>query len=315
MTIMKCSGRRCRTAVGGRGGCTCSCRGINHGIGRIDWASNPISSDYQNAKKKASKDLNELREISKPKKLPSQSKKLPSQHSVQILQEYIRTVEIVTWLKNNPTDLQLIEKLCEEFQKAATKAIKELPKKQIERFSDHFWCDFFASLVYWIDQVQDAEEQIKQFIASQISDTLVDAVFDYIKDSRTSSHGNSLGTRQKNLVKATRDDKDKQAGLTDECLKDIVTAVLVASFKSYSSPLNSTIKNIKVHFQVLALLLCPDPESHKRVWDYCLAPLFAAQCAQGVKDILTNKNIFIPDTDIWDFPNANAPKTTVSYIN
>lgn len=307
MTIMNCSGRRCRTAVGGRGGCTCSCGGINHGIGRIDWASNPKSSDYQNAKKKASKDLNELRAISKPKMLPSQ-------HSVQILQEYIRTVEIVTWLKNNPTDLQLIEKLCKEFQKAATKAIKGFPKKQIERFSDHFWCDFFASLVYWIDQVQDAEEQIKQFIASQISDTLVDAVFDYIKDSRTSSHGNSLATKPANLVKATRDDKDKQAGLTDECLKDIVTAVLVASFKSYSSPLDSTIKNIKVHFQILALLLCPDPESHKRVWDCCLAPLFAAQCAQGLKNILTKKNILIPVSDTWDFPNANTPTTPVPYI-
>ncbi len=307
MTIMNCSGRRCRTAVGGRGGCTCSCGGINHGIGRIDWASNPKSSDYQNAKKKASKDLNELRAISKPKMLHSQ-------HSVQILQEYIRTVEIVTWLKNNPTDLQLIEKLCKEFQKAATKAIKGFPKKQIERFSDHFWCDFFASLVYWIDQVQDAEEQIKQFIASQISDTLVDAVFDYIKDSRTSSHGNSLATKPANLVKATRDDKDKQAGLTDECLKDIVTAVLVASFKSYSSPLDPTIKNIKVHFQILALVLCPDPESHKRVWDCCLAPLFAAQCAQELKNILTKKNILIPVSDTWDFPNANTPTTPVPYI-
>lgn len=294
--------------MGGRGGCTCSCGGVNHGVGRIDWASNPTSNDYQNAQIKACKHLNGLKKISKPKVLPSQ-------HSVRILQEHIRTVEIVTWLiNNNQSELQPIEKLREEFQKAATKAIKELPKKQIERFSDHFWCDFFASLVYWIDQVQDAEEQIKQFIASQISDTLVDAVFDYIEDSRKSSYGNSLATKPGNRVKATRDYKDKQAGLTDECLKDIVTAVLVASFKSYSSPLDSTIKNIKVHFQVLALLLCPDPESHKRVWDYCLAPLFAAQCAQGLKDILTNKNIFIPVSDTWDPPNANTPTTPVPYI-
>ncbi|MDT7510587.1 hypothetical protein [Bifidobacterium sp. H6bp9] len=294
--------------MGGRGGCTCSCGGVNHGIGRIDWASNPTSSDYQNAQIKACKRLNGLKKISKPKVLPSQ-------HSVRILQEHIRTVEIVTWLiNNNQSGLQPIEKLRKEFQKAATKAIKELPKKQIERFSDHFWCDFFASLVCWIDKEQDAEEQINQFIAGQISDTFVDAVFKLIKDSRETSYGNSLATKPGNRVKTTRDYKDSQAGLTKKCLKDIVTAVLVASFKSYSSSLDSAIKNIKVHFQVLALLLCPDPESHKLVWDHCLAPLFAAQCAQGLKDILTNKNIFIPVLDTWDSPNANTPTTPVSYI-
>lgn len=284
---MICSGRGCRTAVGGRGGCLCSCGGVNHGIGRIDWASNPKSNKYRNAKLKATSDANDLKRISK-------SMVLPPQGSVRIIQEYIRTVEIVTWLINNPAELQQIKKLYNAFQNAMTNTIKELPKKQLERLSDHFWCDFFASLVYLIDQAQITVSQI----VSQVSNTLINTVFDYIKDTRGSSYGNALATKPGNRVRDTRDKRDSLEGLTNSLLKKIVTNALVASFKCYSPPLD--INSIKMQFQILALLLCPDPESHKLVWNQCFAPLFATNFTQSVNSILTKKNIQIPRLDTWD---------------
>lgn len=305
---MECSGRGCRTAVGGRGGCLCPCGGVNHGIGRIDWASNPTSNDYLSAKSKAISHVNRLEILSKPKVLPSQG-------SVRILQEHIRTVEIVTWLINNPSELQQIEKLYDAFQNAMTNVIKGLTKKQLKRLSDHFWCDFFASLVYLIDQGQITVSRIQKYIAGQISSTLINTVFNCIKNSRGNSYGNPLATRPGNRIQDTRKKRDSLEGLANALLKPIITDALVASFKSYSSPLNIPINSIKVHFQILALLLCPDPESHKLVWDQCLAPLLAAQCAQSLKNILTNKNILIPISDSWDSPQAITPKTPVPYIN
>lgn len=273
--------------MGGRGGCLCSCGGVNHGIGRIDWAINPTSNKYANAKFKAISDVKHLKKISK-------SMILPPQGSVRIIQEYVRTVEIVTWLINNPSELQQIKKLYNMFQNAVTNAIKGLPKKQLERLSDHFWCDFFASLVYLIDQGQITVSQIQ----SQISNTLINTVFNCIKNIRGSSYGNALATKPGNRIQDTRKKRDSLEGLTNSLLKKIVTNALAASFKCYSPPLN--INSIKMQFQILALLLCPDPESHKLVWNQCFAPLFATNFTQSLNSILTKKNIQIPSLDTWD---------------
>lgn len=304
---MKCSGRGCKTAVGSTSGCRCQCGGINHGLGRIYWASNPTSSVYSSAKFKAIKHVKSLKTASKPKVLTSQG-------SARILQEYIRTVAIVTWLINSSPDLNQLQGLCATFQNTATTAMSGLTKNQLQRFSDHFWCDFFASLVYLINNTQNAQNQIQKSIAGKISNTLINEVFSCIKNSRGNSYGNPLAMRQGNRETRTRETRDLHEGLGNNLLKKIVTNVLVASFAPYSSQLNiqnvgvSTIfDSMKVHFQILALLLCPDPESHKLVWDQCFAPLFTVNClqplkniVQPLKDTLTNKNISIPLLDTWD---------------
>ena len=300
---MKCSGRGCRTAVGGRGGCLCRCGGINHGMGRIDWASNPTNSAYLSAKSKAISHVKGLKKISKPKVLPSQG-------SVRIIQEHIRTVEIVTCLVNDSSQLKQIKKLYPQFQTTTTNAVKGLTKNQLNRLSDHFWCDFFASLVYLINKQKITANQITASVAGKISSTLVNAVFNCIKTSRRSSYGNPLATKPGNRETKTRETKDLGEGLTNSILKKIVTKVLVTSLKSCSLPPN--INHIELDFQILALLLCPDPESHKLVWNQCFAPLFTLNSAQPLKNqplnnivqplknTLTKKNIRIPLLDTWD---------------
>ncbi|MBB2954938.1 hypothetical protein FHX77_000318 [Bifidobacterium commune] len=279
-------------------------------MGRLAWSHassvQTICPDGKKAQAGAEANVKNLKTI-------KISRKVPTQRSNRVSQEHLRTIEVVDWLIAHPSERAQIEAVNDAFQASAEKAIAGLTEKQKIRFADHFWCDFFASLVQLIDKGQLTINKVQQAVAEGVSNALITMVFDSIEKSRASSYGNKPGTINKNRNKTTRKVADRQSGLTAAVLKVVVKDVLISVFKAYSKSLTSNLAIYKKHFQILAILLCPNPQAHKLVWDTCLAPLLAESIANSLVQNLKSKNIRIPTVDVWDKQPVSA-KAILEYV-
>lgn len=55
--------------------------------------------------------------------------------------------------------------------------------------------------------------------------------------------------------------------------------------------------------QATAILFCPDPDSHKLIWDVCFIPLFQTEICDDLRSKLNQDIITALEygkTDIWD---------------
>lgn len=319
---MGCKSGSCQVAR--TSDCQCPCMGTGHGLGRIKWIDyysqhRSLSPEAKKIRSSATKNINKL-------KPPKRHRVLASSLATDLLQEHMRSIEVVDKLISlSYGDRKVVINLRHAFEDAAADIVDngisgglKLTEPQKIRLSDHFWCDLAASIAKLIDQSQEFLKNLQQ----QAIKLLVKDLLQEIQNSRDESYGNGVGTREKNRILQTRSYYDQQAGLSAKLIGMILEAFLTKLFDNLTSSVNDQVEQWKLYFQILAILLCKDPQRHPLVWNYCLAPLVGQLAGQAVKNqakniigSLANKGYRFSKLDVWDKTGAQKIKdSSITYI-
>lgn len=280
--------------------CCCSCGGSKHGVkGRILWAEAlEVPKEKRTGRQRHTADIAQGRRAyvrhrveeqqESYKKLPDPYNK-PRQGDARWFFESNRSIDIVDWLIEHPTERKQIEWIANQIGDACEEILKKFPGKH-KRLADHFWCDVLAALAHAIDEVSKKIDSISENISSYIANL----VWEILKQERSSSttSGSPNPRSKKREVAKTRLKKDEEAGLGDVFLEN-VTKILVKkivnkSLKGSTLPITTKLGELQQNVRILALLMCPNPYAHRAVWEYCLLPILKAEIVIKVNEYLEN---------------------------
>lgn len=163
--------------------------------------------------------------------------------------------DIVDWLAQQiadpaPTPAAASDILCNEIGqllanpvvRAIDEALSEATRHDTRKIlADHFFCDLLAQFAHAIDQL------------GQGFDCAVDEIVAAIVDSRRANRRPPL----------------------DEFLVRLAAKTFSSELKAVISRLSlvGQLKEVQRATQIMAVLICPAPERHREVTQYCLAPL------------------------------------------
>lgn len=272
--MVKCSSSSCQHATGN--GCVCICGHGNHGAkARIRWAKAlSIEKSQQTQKERsvvklAKKQQSKAKEaLLEQNRTLSQSRKAPRRHDANAFFEANRSIDIVTWLIEHPTDCDQMEWIADQIGAAAEDLLIQLPGKH-RRIADHFWCDILAALASILDKTLETTNQLidssAEFIAGQ--------VWELVKNTRNEERGNAPCQKDKTRHRTSRFSRDVQDGLEEAILKQAVEKLVKKIVKKVASEPTSTVEQLLLQIRLLAILFCPDPYAHRAVWNGCMVPL------------------------------------------
>lgn len=290
--------RSCSHAMGQT--CCCSCGGSKHGVKeRILWAEAlGVPKEKRTSRQRHTADIAQERrayvrhrveEQQEPyKKLPDPCNK-PRQGDARWFFESNRSIDIVDWLIEHPTEREQIEWIANQVGDACEEILEKFPGKH-KRLADHFWCDVLAALAYAADEVSKKIGSISEDISSDIADL----VWEIIKQERSSSttSGSPNSRLKKGEVAKTRLKKDEEAGLGDVFLENVtkrlVKKIVKKSLKESTLPFTTKLGELQQNVRILAILMCPNPYAHRAVWEYCLLPILKAEIVIKVNEYLKN---------------------------
>lgn len=276
--MMTCSGSSCRHATGP--GCICKCGGGNHGAqARLGWAmamaiqpgdrteaQNDEVETAEQQREKARKSLAIQQGSYKP------SRKKPRRGDATWFFESGRSIEIVDWLIDHPTECAQIDWMADQVVAACEELLTQHPGTH-RRLADHFWCDVLAALARALDEALNVLDEIPSIVSKETVSTISSRTWDLVHDERNTAKGNAASQRRSSLEISTRADRDHAAALSDVILKKAVEDLVSVLLSGVSAGAHLTLDTIVLKLRILAILFCPDPYAHRAVWDYCVVPL------------------------------------------
>jgi len=303
--MLTCTGSSCQHAVSP--GCECGCGGGNHGaLARISWATAlavPALQRTPEQKKQAETAINQRQRATLKLKLQAKShrhsRQKPRRLDATVFFEANRSIDIVTWLINNPNECKAIESMAQQIGSTCESLLTENPGFRL-RLADHFWCDVLAALVHVLTEVLNEIDKTPSRASKLTVDLLGARTWETVRDQRRDSKGNAPCQRKTSRKAISRADKDAAAGLHDAILEKTVKDLVASLIAGFTVAAHGTLDPIILRLRVLAILFCPDPYAHKAVWNYCVVPLLK----QGI--VIQAKNYLQSFYDMfkqqWSWP-------------
>ena len=227
----------------------------------------------------------------------------PRRGDAQWFFESNRSIDIVDWLIEHPTERKQIEWIADRVGDACGEILNESPEVYY-RLADHFWCDVLAALAH------AADEAIKKIdsISEDVSSYIADLAWKILKQERSSSTGDTPNPRvKKSGVTKTRLKKDEESGLEEVVLEDVtkklVKEIVKKFLKESTTPITTKLGELQQNVRILALLMCPNPYAHRAVWEYCLLPILKAEIVIKVNEYL--ENFLDTFKQPWKLPTKN----------
>jgi enoyl reductase-like protein len=133
---------------------------------QVDQANRSALQEWGSQRDRAVKKIGA---ISRPKTKAPISRQRISGKTANAAAEHLRTVDIVLWLADHPSDLDLIQELASLVQNQCETVLKDFEKSKRTRLADsHFWCDVLAAMVSLVDNLQEAVKKAKKGVPGAI---------------------------------------------------------------------------------------------------------------------------------------------------
>lgn len=275
--MLGCGGGNCASAHGPV--CRCRCGGSNHGGARILWAGALSNSAPDATERKRIEDA-KIAQGTARERVEAQQRTVPERATrprrkdASAFFEAARTVDLVNWLVEHPTEVTQINWMEDRVRDACERALEAHPRTHV-RFADHFWCDVIASLLQVFDELIQEFESLPGAVAHQTTRWVARRTWDFVRESRRTSLGNDPTTRStsKGFHQKSRLAEDIGAGLSEEILASVVQDVVTVLVQGALDGVHLTFDGIVLKLRILGLLLCPNPYAHAAVWNHCFVPL------------------------------------------
>lgn len=276
--MVSCSGSSCRHAGGTS--CACACGGGNHGAkGRIGWAlalaaTTPTPHQTTEACKARGAQVKARREVAEIQETLPRTARKPRRVDATRFFEATRTVEIVDWLVDHPTETAQLDWMADQVGRVCEDTLQAAPGRH-RRLADHFWCDVVAALVHVLDEATASFDELPNAVAQITVPELSSRTWHAVRTSRGTSHGNAPTTRARSHAfhRDTRQSRDAAAKLTEAALGKAVEDLVGLILREAIEGSHLTFDQLILKLRILAILLCPDPYSHAAVWNYGVVPL------------------------------------------
>lgn len=292
--MVKCPSSSCQHAIGN--GCVCICGHGNHGAkARLRWAvalSIPSSqrtsqqeSDSATAAKQRRKARSALTKQSESLRL---SRKDPRRSDANAFFEANRSLEIVDWLIEHPTELEQMQWIADQVGDCAEELLTQREGKH-RRVADHLWCDILAALAAVLEKALKTKDKIIELVASEVADS----VWRLVKRERNKELGNAPCQKQQTRNTTSRLARDTSEELDERILKKTTQMLVKKIIKNFASDPVMSVENLLLQVRLLALLFCPDPYAHRAVWNHCMVPLLKERViAESLEELQTLKRLF-----------------------
>lgn len=272
---MGCESGACGRAKGFNCGCR-YCLGAKHGTTRIRWAAalaTPAGERDDVAQalaRTAIRERNATREALKSRVGELRGRRTPARRQrrtkkdARLACSHARDIDLVDRLVNEAVDLASLQELDRAIIEATARVlVPELgdPEK-CKKVADHFWCEVLAQLAIALDQLGTIVEDS----ADALADMVANAVVPRVEDAGQARKWASVVGRA--LIKRA----------LRAMILNLVTPVPGLADKV-------TLSVSAEQCRQLALMLCPDPESHPLVHNTCLVPWLR----DGVADSLQQR--------------------------
>jgi hypothetical protein len=271
----------CATAM--RPGCECPCLGARHGLdGRLIWAVS-LSADIRlnrtpsgvsvkaRARQAAAKKRLTLRTTQAKKSTRSQGK---SKSNTTAALEYARTVVMVQWLIEHPTELSELRFVVDQLITASEKLLTGTPEQKKVRAAlmlDHLWCDLLASIAYGLEHVAEVESHTKKKLAEVVSLAAMQVLEGAQREALAAPTGTGGTDSHRSRGEGDEEaDTRLERAVLEGCIQAVVRGALDSATSGFDAGLTATLTKIRI----AALMLCPDVDAHDLVWDHCWIPLW-----------------------------------------
>lgn len=299
--MIKCSSSSCQHATGN--GCVCVCGHGNHGAkARLRWAvALRIPVGQRNSQQEDDSAIAAEQRRKAQIALTKQSESLrlsrtdPRRHDANAFFEANRSLEIVDWLIEHPTELEQMQWIADQVGDSAEELLTQREGKH-HRVADHLWCDILASLAAVLDKMLETKDKVIELVASEIADS----VWKLVEKERGEELGNAPCQKPRTRNTTSRLSRDISKGLDERILKKTTQVLVEKIIKHFTSDSVMSIENLLLQIRLLSLLFCPDPYAHRAVWNCCLVPLLEGKVvAKSLKELQTLKRLF---DQKWTWP-------------
>jgi len=259
--------------------CTCTCFGVCHGTAPVAWAETIASASTGTAPAgvvRAAHDAQRLRgEISahvraQVQLIRSARSRPRNRRGVNVrdrgaLVSGVRAGKAVDWLIDHPDARSMAHAALDEVAKVAFDEAAHFGPHRAPRLGHHLWCSIFAALADAVDEVGKLQKKAIDWASTAVAKELVRAT----------------------LAIMTSPPPEPARGCMDEChpepgalatnpvlaaLLERLVARAVQQILKRIAPTIDVETAVKT-LRVLAVLICPTPQRHPRVWRGCLVPL------------------------------------------
>ena len=299
--MVKCSSSSCQHATGN--GCVCVCGHGNHGAkARLRWAVAlriPVGQRHSQQKNDSAIAAEQRRKAQIALTKQSESLRLsrtdPRRHDANAFFEANRSLEIVDWLIEHPTELEQMQWIADQVGDSAEELLTQREGKH-HRVADHLWCDILASLATVLDKMLETKDKVIELVASDVADK----VWRLLKRQRNKELGNAPCQKPQTRNTTSRLARDKSDGLDERILKKTTQVLVKKIIKHFTSDPVMPIENLLLQIRLLALLFCPDPYAHQAVWNHCMFPLLKEKIiADSLEELQTLKRVFNQMWTTW----------------
>lgn len=299
--MVKCSSSSCQHATGN--GCVCVCGHGNHGAkARLRWAvamRAPSCQRTEQQKNDCAIAEEQRRKARIAVATQSESLRLsrtnPRRHDANAFFEANRSLEIVDWLIEHPTELEQMQWIADQIGDSAEKLLIQREGKH-RRVADHLWCDILAALATVLEKAVETKDKIVDLVASEVADS----VWKLVKRERGKELGNAPCQKPQTRNTTSRLARDTSEELDERILKKTIQVLVKKIIKHFASGPVMSIENLLLQIRLLALLFCPDPYSHRAVWNHCMVPLLKERViAESLDELQTLKRLF---DQRWNWP-------------
>ncbi|QOW64654.1 hypothetical protein [Rothia terrae] len=299
--MVKCSSSSCQHATGN--GCVCACGHGNHGAkARLRWAvalrvpAGQRTSQQENDSTIAAEQRCKARiALTKQSESLRLSRTDPRRHDANAFFEANRSLEIVDWLIEHPTELEQMQWIADQIGDSAETLLTQHKGKH-HRVADHLWCDILAALAVILEKALKTKDKIVDLVASEVAD----GVWRLLKSQRNKELGNAPCQKPQTRNTTSRLSRDISKGLDERILKKTIQVLVEKIIKHFTSDPVMSIENLLLQIRLLALLFCPDPYAHRAVWNHCMIPLLKERIiAESLKELQTLKRLF---DQKWTWP-------------
>lgn len=272
----------CATAM--TSGCRCVCMHARHGLaGRLHWA-NVLSVDVVPGATSLPERVEALRRqalassrlrirIAQAKK-SKRSRGLSAENTISAF-EYARTMNLVQWLVEHPTERDQLEGVVELLVRASSDLLESAPDSKRsalkKRILDHLWCDLIASVACAIEGFGSLEEKAKEEVAVAIAA----GATALLKSARAAAEARPARANEDGTA-VSKADLDTGAGLSVDkaILQGCIRGVVHLALDGATAGLDAYLKTILIKLRIAGVMLCPDVTAHENVWRHCWLPLW-----------------------------------------